>query len=56
MYGVGIGRLNRTGGLRFYYQLISFVSIKVVALNLPDFKMKVIQQLKMLSFGYKANL
>ena len=43
-----IGRLNRNGGLRFYYQLISFVSIKVDPLDLPNFKMKVMQQLEML--------
>ena len=48
-----IDRLNRGGGLRFYYQSISFVSIKMEPLNLPDFKMEVIQELKCCNYDMR---
>ena len=50
-----IDRLNRGGGLRFYYQLIPFVSIKMEPLNLPGFKMEVIQELKCCNYDMRQS-
>ena len=41
-----IDRLNKNGGLIFYYQLIPFVLYKSEPSTLLDFKIKQIQELK----------